>query len=85
MPISGAADRYDHRVGNDDYSQPGALFRLMSDDQKRQLFEHIAAAMQGVPEVIQRHQIAHFAKADPAYGAGVGERLGLATRLQAAE
>jgi catalase len=85
LPVSGAADRYDHRVGNDDYSQPGALFRLMSADQKRQLFDNIAAAMQGVPEVIKLRQIAHFTKADPAYGAGVAERLGLTTRRQAAE
>jgi catalase len=85
LPVSGAADRYDHRVDNDDYTQPGNLFRLMSGDQKRQLFDNIAAAMQGVPEVIQRRQIAHFTRADPAYGAGVAERLGLTTRLQAAE
>jgi catalase len=29
LRISGDADRYDHREGNDDYSQPRALFRLM--------------------------------------------------------
>ncbi len=85
LAISGAADRYDHRLGNDDYGQPGNLFRLMSPDQKRQLFDNIAAAMQGVPEEIQRRQIAHFAKADPAYGQGVAERLGLAAEREAAE
>ncbi|HXC89654.1 MAG TPA: catalase [Stellaceae bacterium] len=85
LPVSGPADRYDHRAGNDDYTQPGNLFRLMSAEQKRQLFDNIAAAMQGVPEHIQLRQVAHFAKADPAYGAGVAERVGLATRLQAAE
>jgi catalase len=85
LHISGDADRYDHRVGNDDYSQPGALFRLMSADQKRQLFDNIAAAMQGGPEAIQQRQIGHFAKADPAYGQGVAERLRLTRTLQAAE
>jgi catalase len=85
LPVSGAADRYDHRIGNDDYSQPGALFRLMSKDQQRQLFDNIATAMRGVPEAIQLRQIAHFTKADPAYGRGVAERLGLTTRLEAAE
>ena len=29
LRIDGDADRYDHRVGNDDYSQAGDLFRLM--------------------------------------------------------
>lgn len=77
LRLEGAADRYDHRIGNDDYSQAGALFRLMDDEQRRQLFENIAASMQGVPEAIVRRQCVHFAKADPAYAAGVAQALGL--------
>jgi catalase len=50
LKISGDADRYDHRAGNDDYTELGDLFRLMSADQQGQLFSNIAAAMQGVPE-----------------------------------
>ena len=77
LRIEGDAARYNHRDGNDDYAQPGALFRLMSPDQQRQLFSNIAAAMQGVPEFIQRRQIEHFTRADPAYGQGVAAALGL--------
>ncbi|WP_243041453.1 catalase [Dyella sedimenti] len=77
LRISGEADRYDHREGNDDYSQAGALFRLMDAGQKQQLFDNIAAAMQGVPEEIIRRQLGHFSKADPAYGEGVAKALGL--------
>ena len=77
LRISGDADRYDHRDGNDDYKQPGDLFRLMNADQQQQLFGNIAAAMQGVPEAIIRRQLGHFAKADPAYAKGVADRLGL--------
>ncbi|HEY6334436.1 MAG TPA: catalase [Alphaproteobacteria bacterium] len=84
LKISGDADRYDHREGNDDYGQAGALFRLMSKAQQKQLFDNIAAAMQGVPEEIQLRQIGHFAKADQAYGRGVVERLGLGTKGKAA-
>lgn len=83
LRISGDADRYDHREGNDDYTQAGNLFRLMSADQQRQLFGNIAAAMQGVPQEIVERQLGHFDKADPAYGAGVRQALGLAA--QAAE
>ena len=83
LKITGDADRYDHRAGNDDYGQAGDLFRLMSDDQKRQLMDNIAAAMAGVPEQILRRQIAHFAKADPAYGEGVARRVGLAAPVPA--
>jgi catalase len=77
LRISGDAARYDHRVGNDDYTQPGNLFRLMPDDARQRLMDNLAAAMRDVPEEIQRRQVAHFLRADPAYGAGVAERLGL--------
>jgi catalase len=77
LRISGDAARYDHRVGNDDYTQPGNLFRLMPDDARQRLMDNLAAAMADVPEEIQRRQVAHFLRADPAYGAGVAERLGL--------
>ncbi len=77
LKISGDADRYDHREGNDDFTQPGNLFRLMSAEEQERLFSNIARAMQGVPEEIQRRQIALFAKCDPAYGAGVERALGL--------
>lgn len=72
-----AADRRNHRVDEDYYSQPGALFRLMNDDQKQQLFGNIGRHMAGVPEEIQRRQLEHFRRADPAYAAGVAKALGL--------
>lgn len=77
LKISGDAARYDHREDNDNYTQPGNLFRLMSKEQQEQLFSNIRDAMQDVPEEIVRRQIAHFTKADPAYGAGVAAKLGL--------
>ena len=86
LPIRGDADRYDHRDGNDDYTQAGNLFRMFDHGQKDRLFDNIAAAMQGVPEHIVRRQLAHFAKADPAYAEGVTERLGVGSKeaMQAA-
>jgi catalase len=77
LNISGNAARYDHREGNDDYRQPGDLFRLMSADAQQRLFGNIAEAMQGVPLKIVKRQIRHFYKADPQYGAGVAQRLGI--------
>jgi catalase len=81
LRISGDADRYDHRAGNDDYGQAGALFRLMSPAQRDLLMDNIAGAMKGVPEAIQLRQIGHFLTADPAYGGGVAQRLGLAGKV----
>ncbi len=77
LKISGDADRYNHRDGNDDYTQPGDLFRLMSPDQQQQLFGNIAGAMEGVPDEIVQRQLVHFYKADPAYAAGVAKALGV--------
>ena len=77
LKISGDADRYDHREGNDDYTQAGNLFRLMKQEQKNQLIQNIVSAMKPVPKEIQERQIRHFYKADPAYGEGVAKGLGL--------
>jgi catalase len=85
LALSGDADRYDHREGNDDTSQAGNLFRLMSTAQQELLMDNLAGAMTGVPEDIQRRQLAHFAEADPAYGAGVAKRLGLELEGQTTE
>ncbi len=89
LPISGNADRYNHRDGNDDYRQAGDLFRLMSADQKEQLFNNIKAAMDGVPMEIVKRQVTHFYRADPDYGIGVATRMGLSASdlptVQAAE
>src|SRR5258708_4473842 len=76
LKISGDAGRYNHRDGNDDYTQPGNLFRLFNAEQKQRLFNNIAAAMAGVPGNIVQRQLVHFHKADPAYAAGVAKALG---------
>ncbi|WP_334176040.1 catalase [Pseudoxanthobacter sp.] len=76
LPLSGAAGRYDHRAGNDDFSQPRALFRLMSPAQKEALFHNIAEAMAGVPQDIVERQVALFWQVDPDYGRGVAALTG---------
>jgi catalase len=78
LKISGDAVRYNHRDGNDDYRQPGDLFRLMGPDAQARLMDNIAEAMRGVPVKIVKRQIAHFYKADPEYGIGVATRMSLA-------
>jgi catalase len=87
LRISGDAARYDHRAGNDDYTQPGDLFRLMTPEEQGRLMDNIAEAMQGVPLEIVKRQIVHFYLAEKAYGLGVADRMGLkgAVLIQAAE
>lgn len=77
LPIAGPADRYDHRKGNDDYTQAGNLFRLMSDAQRQLLIDNIVATMKSVPREIQERQVRHFFRADPEYGRGVARGLEL--------
>jgi catalase len=77
LSISGEADRYDHRLGNADYTQAGNLYRLLPADEQHRLFRNIAAAMQGVPQLIIERQLKHFVKADPDYGARVAKAFGL--------
>ncbi|MCL4234530.1 MAG: catalase [Deltaproteobacteria bacterium] len=71
LPIAGDADRYDHRDGNDDFTQAGNLYRLMPQGERDRLHRALAGAMRGVPEAIIERQLAHFEKADPAYAAGI--------------
>lgn len=77
LAVSDPADRYDHREGNDDYAQAGDLFRLLSDAGRERLIHNIVESMKSVPREIQARQIAHFTRADPAYGAGVAAGLGV--------
>jgi len=76
LKISGDADRYNHREGNDDFTQAGNLYRLMPDDERQRLHKAIAGAMDGVPDDIIKRQLEHFGKADPAYAEGVKKALG---------
>jgi catalase len=75
--ITGSVDRHNHRLNNDDYTQPGNLFRLMPPDARDRLIGNIVSTMKSVPQAIQERQIQHFLKADPNYGSGVAEGLGL--------
>lgn len=75
LRISGDASRYDGAEGADDFSQAGALFRLLAPVEREHLIANITADMQGVPEAIQIRQIRLFMQADPVYGQGVARGL----------
>ena len=75
LAIEGAADHWNHRTDEDYYSQPGNLFRLMTPDKQKLLFENTARSVGGASKQIQQRHIANCTKADPAYGAGVAAAL----------
>jgi catalase len=70
--VGDVADRWDARADDDDYySQPLALFELMSPEQRQVLFENTARAIAGVPDEIVARHVENFTRCHPDYGAGV--------------
>ncbi|WP_177183464.1 catalase [Lentibacillus persicus] len=75
--VEGVADSVAHD-SDDHYTQPGDLYRLMSEDEKLRLVKNFADHMRPVTrEDIKLRQIEHFYKADPEWGERVAEELGL--------
>ena len=78
LSLEGAADHWNHREDSDDYyTQPGNLFRLMSSEQQEALFGNTARAMGDAPKNIKLRHIGNCMKADPAYGKGVAQAMGI--------
>jgi catalase len=77
LGLQGAADHWNHREDKDYYSQPGALFRLMSPAQQQVLFENTARSIGGAPKEIQIRHIRNCLKADKGYGEGIARALGI--------
>jgi catalase len=78
LSIEGAADHWNHREDNDDYyTQPGNLFRIMSAEQQKVLFENTARAMGDAPQEIKIRHVSNCLKADTGYGEGVAKALGI--------
>ncbi|HLU91978.1 MAG TPA: catalase [Pedomonas sp.] len=75
LSLEGAADHWNHREDTDYFSQPGALFRLMTPEQQQALFDNTARAIAGVSPDVQARHIEHCTQADPAYGAGVAAAI----------
>ncbi len=74
-------DRFDHRVEEDHYTQPGDLFRLMDNAQQALLVDNLAKSLRNVtrPEVVLR-QLSHFMLVD----ADLGTRLATALDIDPA-
>ena len=77
LSLEGAADHWNHRVDEDYYTQPRLLFRLMTTAQQQVLFENTARAMGDAPKEVKVRHIGNCLKADPAYGEGVANALGI--------
>jgi len=76
--LAADVDYFDFRQDDDNYfEQPGNLFRLMTAEEQQRLFQNTASNMQGTTKEVQLRHINHCYKADPAYGEGVANALGI--------
>ncbi|QIL45261.1 catalase [Acidovorax sp. HDW3] len=78
LRLSGNAQHW--RFDEDDsnyFEQPRKLFQRMNAAQKQALFGNTARAMGDAPEFVKHRHIRNCHAADPAYGAGVAQALGL--------
>ncbi len=76
MQKAGDAYRYDFREDDHDYfTQPGKLYRAMTDDQKRVLYANTARNMGDSTLQIKHRYINSCYQADPEYGKGVAKAM----------
>lgn len=77
LTIYGDATAWDHREDDDYFSQPGNLFRLLTEEKKQLLFENTARNISAAKHFIKLRHIGNCYKADPKYGEGIANALGI--------
>lgn len=78
LKINGDADFWNfHEDDHDYFSQPRALFNLMSQEQKQVLYDNTARAMGDALNFIKYRHIRNCHACHPDYGAGVAKALGM--------
>jgi catalase len=78
--LAGATGRYAQKTyRNDEYTQPGDLYRLMKQEEKDRLVDTLVDHLGSVPREIQIRQIGHFSRADADLGTRLARGLGIAS------
>jgi catalase len=75
LPLGTTARHWDHRADDDYYSQPRALFRLLSPEERQRLFDNTARSLTGTTNEVKQRHVRNCALADPEYGEGVAKAL----------
>ena len=76
LKISGNADRYNQPIVDDDFIQPGNLYRLLPSDEQDRLIKNMGGSLKTVPKLIQERMLAHIIKADSTWGKRIEKELG---------
>ncbi|KAM3127004.1 hypothetical protein pb186bvf_020883 [Paramecium bursaria] len=75
--VTGLIGRYKPAHPNDDFAQPGALFRkVMNDQQRTNLIDNVVGHLKNAKRHIQERQVKIFQKCDPEYGERLAQGLG---------
>ena len=78
IELEGVAARHEQKLTDDDFLQPGELYRrVMTDTDREHLVGNIVAHLSGAQKRIQMRQAAIFYKVDRDYGTRVAEGLAL--------
>ncbi len=77
LKISGDADKYNQPTKDEDFIQPGNLYRLMPSDEQNRLVQNLVNSLKTVPKFIQERMLEHFIKADSTWGEKIKNGLGL--------
>jgi len=78
QPASEASNEIAHYPQDHDYyTQPGDLYRLVSEAEKERIHTNVASALAGVPIEIQIRVAARFWQADERCGRGIAQATGL--------
>lgn len=75
LKISGYADRHDQHKGNDDFTQAGNLYNILTNDEKNRLAQNIAGAMKGIGQELIEANLKHFDKCSADYGQRIRQYL----------
>ena len=79
--LHGPAGRHPYSHPNDDFEQPGNLYRnVLNEKARERLVGNIVGHLKGAEKRIQLRQAALFYKADPDYGRRVAKGLGLGVK-----
>jgi len=75
--VTGLVQRYAVRHPNDDFAQPGTLYRkVLSKTDQDHLVENIVGHLKNAARDIQERQVKIFYKCDPEYGSRIAQGLG---------
>lgn len=83
LAFGGRARRHAYELTDQDFVQPGKLYRLMSAEAQARLIQNLVGHIKNVksPEIIER-QVRHFYRADKEYGQRIADGLGIKIKLE---